>query len=109
MRINRIESESNSVIDGVRWAPSQAKREGEYVWECLQKELQRLLAELLDAPTLTSVRSTTGASRGYTVQGLGSRVLGLGSWGPRAGFRVCMSVSGVMTSTVRLAVRLMRP
>ena len=40
----------------------QAKRECEHVWEVMQKELQRLLAELLDAPSLTSTQGPAGSA-----------------------------------------------
>ena len=40
----------------------QAKHECELVWEAMQTEVQRLLAELLDAPALTAQHGPAGSS-----------------------------------------------
>ena len=41
----------------------QAQQEAEYAWECLQKEMQKLLADVLDTPSLGG-SAGPGASTG---------------------------------------------
>jgi hypothetical protein len=43
---------------------AQAKHECELVWEAMQAELQRLLAEVLDAPSLTAAHGPGSSSGG---------------------------------------------
>ncbi len=48
------------------WAV-QAQAEAEHTWVCMQKELQKLLRSLLDAPSAASLGAAAGQSAALTL------------------------------------------